>query len=162
MNETFLKRRTWFDEHWSVLEQKYFRWHISARLLQIKPQSSFTCPCCGYPILSRRNWYEICHLCWWEDDGHDDPDVHEESGANHRDDLDGPAYTLWEARLNFEKNGIMFDVIDERYQRIGLPSAENRKRLISLFEAISTEQDIRQQKQQFRMITVLLKQIKAL
>lgn len=26
-----------------------------------------TCPCCDYPTLTERGMYEICPICWWED-----------------------------------------------------------------------------------------------
>ncbi|WP_198674015.1 CPCC family cysteine-rich protein [Chitinophaga alhagiae] len=29
-----------------------------------------TCPCCGYITLSERGGYEICPICFWEDDPH--------------------------------------------------------------------------------------------
>jgi len=32
------------------------------------------CPCCGYRTLSDRGGFEICPVCWWEDDGQDDLD----------------------------------------------------------------------------------------
>lgn len=41
-----------------------------------------TCPCCGYPLLWERGMYEICPLCWWEDDGLDD------DAEGHPGDLD--------------------------------------------------------------------------
>ncbi len=45
----------------------------------------FVCPCCGYKTLSEETpgSYEICGICFWEDDGVqlDDPDY--EGGANH-------------------------------------------------------------------------------
>jgi hypothetical protein len=28
----------------------------------------FECFCCGYKTLTRRGEYEICPVCWWEDD----------------------------------------------------------------------------------------------
>jgi hypothetical protein len=32
----------------------------------------FRCPCCKYKTLSERAKYEICAVCFWEDDGQDD------------------------------------------------------------------------------------------
>ncbi|CAL2104427.1 protein of unknown function [Tenacibaculum sp. 190130A14a] len=29
------------------------------------------CPCCGYKTLESRNEFDICKICWWEDDGQD-------------------------------------------------------------------------------------------
>lgn len=27
-----------------------------------------TCPCCGYRVLAQAGEYEVCAICWWEDD----------------------------------------------------------------------------------------------
>ncbi|MEK3765899.1 CPCC family cysteine-rich protein [Solibacillus sp. FSL K6-4121] len=44
----------------------------------------YTCPCCGYKTLDEEppGTYEICSICFWEDDGvqYEDPDY--EGGAN--------------------------------------------------------------------------------
>lgn len=32
------------------------------------------CPCCGYLTLEQRGMYEICPVCFWEDDGGEEPD----------------------------------------------------------------------------------------
>ncbi|MEK9197184.1 CPCC family cysteine-rich protein [Ureibacillus sp. FSL E2-3493] len=44
----------------------------------------YTCPCCGYKTLDEQppGTYDICRICYWEDDGiqYDDPDY--EGGAN--------------------------------------------------------------------------------
>lgn len=54
-----------------------------------------TCPCCGYRSLREKGEYEICRVCFWEDDGTTDLD--RISHPNHM--------TLREARLNFERLG---------------------------------------------------------
>jgi hypothetical protein len=56
---------------------------------QVEPRSE--CPCCGWLTLSRRGEYEICPVCFWEDDGTEAPE--RLSSANH--------LTLREARRNF-------------------------------------------------------------
>ena len=57
----------------------------------------FSCPCCGYPTLGGRAEYEICELCFWEDDGQDAPNADEVwGGPNH-------GYSLTEAQQNFEQ-----------------------------------------------------------
>ena len=33
------------------------------------------CPCCGYETLGERGAFEICGVCWWEDDGQDNADA---------------------------------------------------------------------------------------
>jgi len=62
------------------------------------------CPCCRYPMLSERAAYEICLICWWEDDGQDD--------ANADRVLGGPngRYSLTQARANFADHFDMYDV----------------------------------------------------
>ncbi len=44
----------------------------------------YTCPCCGYKTLDEEppGTYDICEICYWEDDGvqFDDPDY--TGGAN--------------------------------------------------------------------------------
>ncbi|WP_405142840.1 CPCC family cysteine-rich protein [Sphaerisporangium sp. NBC_01403] len=58
---------------------------------------SHPCPCCGYLTLDEPGNYEICHLCFWEDDG---------------DDGRGPNRTyMAEARANFLRWGAM----DQRF-----------------------------------------------
>jgi hypothetical protein len=41
-----------------------------------------TCPCCGYNTLSERGAYEICPICFWEDDAIQENDLDMEGGAN--------------------------------------------------------------------------------
>ena len=57
------------------------------------------CPCCDYFTLEQGCDYEICPVCFWEDDyfGFEAPD--EPSGANH-------GLTLREARNNFIQYGV--------------------------------------------------------
>lgn len=54
------------------------------------------CPACGYPTLRRRNSYDYCSLCNWEDDGQDDPHTHERWDESNDNSLD-------QARANFEQ-----------------------------------------------------------
>ena len=58
----------------------------------------FACPCCGFATLGEVAGYEICHICFWEDDGQDDPEVEENwGGPNH--------VSLVQARRNFLEFG---------------------------------------------------------
>jgi hypothetical protein len=34
------------------------------------------CPCCEFKTLSERGGFEICPVCFWEDDGQDEDDAH--------------------------------------------------------------------------------------
>lgn len=54
----FFERRTLFDEH------------IEKHRLPV-----CTCPSCGYPTLRDKGMFEVCSICYWEDDGQDDGDA---------------------------------------------------------------------------------------
>lgn len=77
----------------------------------------YRCPCCGYVTLSRRGWFEICPVCFWEDDGQDDHDADLERGGPNR------GLSLTEARRNFER----FRASDERRRQfVRAPKPEER------------------------------------
>ncbi|MEV5576646.1 CPCC family cysteine-rich protein [Spirillospora sp. NPDC052269] len=61
----------------------------------------YPCPCCGFLTLAERGGYEICQVCFWEDDGQDDPDADTVRG--------GPNYalSLTAARRNFARFGVV-------------------------------------------------------
>lgn len=43
----------------------------------------YTCPCCGYRTLDDEHEYDICPICFWEDDYLQFKDVDLEGSANH-------------------------------------------------------------------------------
>ncbi|PQZ51833.1 hypothetical protein CQ052_05535 [Ochrobactrum sp. MYb15] len=57
------------------------------------------CPCCRFKTLNERGGYEICVVCFWEDDGQDEDDAHEV--------LCGPngGISLTEGRANYRAFG---------------------------------------------------------
>ncbi|MFF2364837.1 CPCC family cysteine-rich protein [Streptomyces sp. NPDC058122] len=58
-----------------------------------------SCPCCGFLTLDERGSYQICPVCFWEDDGQDDQDADRvRGGPNGR-------LSLTEARRNFHAMG---------------------------------------------------------
>ena len=57
------------------------------------------CPCCGYKTLGSRADYDICCICWWEDDGADNLDAAHQGGPNN-------GISLAQARYNFLTYGI--------------------------------------------------------
>lgn len=59
--------------------------------------SKFQCPCCDYFSLNRRPEYDICKVCFWEDDGNDLTSLDVHSGPNRM--------TLRKARDNFKEFG---------------------------------------------------------
>ena len=64
-----------------------------------QPGRRFGCPCCKHLTLSPRGDYEICKVCFWEDDGQDEHDADVVRG--------GPNATLSlrKAQENYRKFG---------------------------------------------------------
>lgn len=65
-----------------------------------EPALMEACPCCGYRTLDERGQYDICVVCWWEDDGQDNQSADETRGGPN----DG--ISLSRARANFLTHGI--------------------------------------------------------
>jgi len=61
----------------------------------------FQCPCCDFYTLHDRASFEICPVCYWEDDGQDFDRLDQVSGPNH--------ITLRQGRENFERIGACDD-----------------------------------------------------
>lgn len=59
----------------------------------------YKCPCCDYKTLESRGGYDICPVCFWEDDGQDDADANTNRffGPNH--------ISLTLARKNYRQFG---------------------------------------------------------
>ncbi len=65
----------------------------------------YACPCCKFVTLGSRGDYEICKVCFWEDDGQDEHDAEIVRG--------GPNYqlSLRQAQANYKAIG----AVEERY-----------------------------------------------
>ncbi|WP_316225424.1 CPCC family cysteine-rich protein [Bradyrhizobium sp. SZCCHNS3052] len=59
----------------------------------------YRCPCCRFLTLGERGGFEICPVCYWEDDGQDDHDADLVRGGPNG------ALSLTEARANFKTHG---------------------------------------------------------
>lgn len=72
--------------------------------------SKFKCPCCGFYTLESRGNYEICPVCFWEDDEVQESEPDMRGGANQA--------SLNEARENFNMNRMIWngDLGDGTYQ----------------------------------------------
>lgn len=57
------------------------------------------CPCCGYKTLDARAAFEICAVCFWEDDGQDDDDADDVWGGPNGE------ISLTEGRSNYKAFG---------------------------------------------------------
>jgi hypothetical protein len=94
-DEELQRRREWFARYVQQVESGVSR--------SAKAGVLYSCPCCGYPTLSERGGYEICDLCWWEDDGQDDHDADVFRGGPNKH------YSLSAARTNWGRYGSMYD-----------------------------------------------------
>lgn len=63
------------------------------------PKELIPCPCCNYKTISEKGNYQICPVCFWEDDG--SIDISKYSSVNHM--------TLNEAQNNLRTNGAILE-----------------------------------------------------
>lgn len=82
------------------LEKKFkqfiqYIFHLEEKCVEKECETECCCPCCNYPTLPERGSYHICPLCFWEDDGQDEPFCEEVWNGPNGD------YSLTEARNNF-------------------------------------------------------------
>lgn len=61
-----------------------------------------SCPCCGYRTLPGRGDYDLCPVCWWEDEG---LDPWEYSGPNHQTLLEAQHDYLTDERPYRQREG---------------------------------------------------------
>ena len=131
-----LERRTeWFERYVGRLDRAGRREPIL--------DGRFACPCCGRPSLAVPAEYDICPICFWEDDGQDDPHAAEVWGGPNRD------YSLAEARENFRGHGTMYRPSDRKRfeQQTTLERTAFKRRLDAIYSRLATTEDeaIRQQ-----------------
>jgi hypothetical protein len=62
-------------------------------------EGPYPCPCCGFITLPERGGYDICEVCFSEDDGQDDHDAGRVRGGPNG------SLSLTEARANFKRLG---------------------------------------------------------
>jgi Cysteine-rich CPCC len=60
-------------------------------------QFSVPCPCCGHLTLHSKDYYELCPVCFWENDPHQLEDPLSNNGAN--------GYSLLDGQRNFAQTG---------------------------------------------------------
>jgi hypothetical protein len=75
------------------------------------------CPCCFCKTLSERDIYEICPVCFWEDDGQDEHDADLVKGGPNK------ALSLNEARANYKHFGASSE---DRITYVRPPSTEEQ------------------------------------
>ena len=80
------------------------------------------CPCCGYATLSARGEYEICQICWWEDDGQDNHNANVVCGGPNG------KLSLSRARINFVMHGIFCPSRSDLRDKQKSPDSYHRQR----------------------------------
>jgi len=96
-----------------------------------RPSARDLCPCCGFPTLGGRAFFEICSLCNWEDVGQDDHNADEVLGGPNAD------YSLSEARKNFRERDHMYRAGGDRRFLGGDTPEESKVKadLVAIFTA---------------------------
>ncbi|WP_436772216.1 CPCC family cysteine-rich protein [Yinghuangia sp. YIM S09857] len=84
-------RTRWFHAYVDKLENESVR--------RVSGSGPHACPCCANLTLDSRGEFEICSVCFWEDDGQDDHDADVVRGGPNG------SLSLTEARRNFAAMG---------------------------------------------------------
>ncbi|WBV56555.1 CPCC family cysteine-rich protein [Chryseobacterium daecheongense] len=79
----------------SYIEEKINKLYGFSFIITGTPKELVPCPCCGYKTILEKGNYEICPVCFWEDDGSINDLKY--SSANHM--------TLKDAKENFKLKG---------------------------------------------------------
>ncbi|MFO0671902.1 MAG: CPCC family cysteine-rich protein [Polyangiaceae bacterium] len=66
-NDDEARRRAWFARYVEML--------TSSSVVAGQDGGPHRCPCCRRLTLGERGGFEICPVCFWEDDGQDDHDA---------------------------------------------------------------------------------------
>jgi len=81
----------------------------------------FACPCCRFLTLSEQGGFEICQVCFWEDDGQDDQDAGEVLGGPNG------SLSLDQALKNYAD----FGACDKRFKKkVRRPWPEERREVL--------------------------------
>jgi len=78
--------------------------------MPVLPVGLIACPCCGHATLTERGCFEICPVCFWEDDGQDNDDADRARGGPNR-------VSLREGRINFLRFGASVEADCESVRR---------------------------------------------
>lgn len=98
-------------------------------------ENRYKCPCCGVLSLDEERCWDICELCWWENDYYqaDNPDTH--GGPNNsslnkwknkfndsiNELIKGEFYcSLLEKKIRLDTCAEMPDVIDDGRQKVSV------------------------------------------
>lgn len=90
----------WLKFKFNSYSNEYLRKQLSLNEVSGDEPSLISCPCCGFNTIDERAAYEICPVCWWEDDGQDNKNADISMGGPNED------ISLTQARINYLKFGI--------------------------------------------------------
>jgi hypothetical protein len=93
----FPRKPAYQDLGWDASRGKLVRAMFQSVSKPHEPHATYRCPCCRFKTLHGRGGFELCPICFWEDDGQDD------QGADEiRGDPNG-SLSLPEARINYSR-----------------------------------------------------------
>lgn len=142
--DDFHERRAFF--------QKHFPLKIGRQRTDVKSEDVLknSCPVCGYLTLNERNIFDICAICFWEDDGIDDFEENEDSGPNHMTLKEGRRIfreAKWKLmRNNYPDNHFMsalkfqFGVIDNLIEQNSTDTAGIVKQLHTIIHLLENSE----------------------
>ncbi len=82
------------------------------------PDTFYHCPCCAFPTLTGRGHFDLCAVCFWEDDGQDQHDADRVRGGPNGD------LSLSQAIANF----VVYGACEERVAtQVRLPTQEEMR-----------------------------------
>ncbi len=90
--------------------RRWFEWYVEQQASSSvhSPEGAagtFRCPCCGCRTLDARGDWDVCAVCFWEDDGQDDRDADVVRGGPNG------SLSLTRARANYRR----FGACEERF-----------------------------------------------
>lgn len=90
----------WLKKNLESVTNEFLLNSLNIDSIEGEPIKLLACPCCGRRTIEERGNYEICRVCWWEDDGQDNDEADQIFG--------GPNYgiSLTNGRFHFLKFGI--------------------------------------------------------
>ncbi|MCH9654312.1 MAG: hypothetical protein K0U86_18685 [Planctomycetes bacterium] len=112
------------------MSEEWFHWYVnqvSKEKKWPKYRERFLCPCCYMPTLDERADYDICPICFWEDDGQDSDDADIIRGGPNSN------YSLTEARENFKQHHTMYRVSDEPAFNREMKKMPTKKKMYQAF-----------------------------
>ena len=90
--EELAARHAWFEDYTRRLSEQ-------SVVAGTRPDGLYPCPCCYCLTLGERGGFEICPVCFWEDDGQDEHDADVVRGGPNG------SLSLTQGRMNYASFG---------------------------------------------------------